>query len=462
MNAHKKKETKEKADQIKKRYSSEKEAGQKYLDELKADIVHLKSKQGKEKTIQEKLSKLRGQIEEAEVIRTALGKQQEIVDGFMENKARMNEQLNSIMNRINELRGTEVEVGGVCSQCHATITEKTIKNINDRIDEFKAKYKATKELILEQDGKLKIAKVEEERLEKELVKFSSIEAKKATLMAELDTLAEDRQRISEKKKNFQKHQDELKQKLAEIQVEYKAIQETYKVYKNYKLECLEDNEAKLITLEDQERSLSKQLEVLRYKAGEYDKAIKALGELKKSIEKDEDEKSKALFWKIMFPKLKVKVISETIPMVQSMMNHFLSDLIPSVKILLTTDVSKVNNKIDLDIVYANGVKRQYEGWNGGAQLQMDTAAFLALNTLASKRSGKSLDFLIMDEKFASVDAEARAMVLELLRELYKGRKLYAISHVENIEAEFGQHIRVKSDNYVSSIESISRMNHVIN
>jgi DNA repair exonuclease SbcCD ATPase subunit len=171
--------------------------------------------------------------------------------------------------------------------------------------------------------------------------------------------------------------------------------------------------------------------------------------LKAQILESKNEADKAKFWKQLFPKMKLQVISQSIPIIQSLINSYLSDLMPDLIVELQVDPSS-HKKIDV-IINSNGRKRIFEGYNVGCQHQMALSSFMALNRLASLRSGKSVNFLLLDEKFASLDNESRDDVFNLLRHNYKDRKLFAISHLEGIESEFNEVVDVKFLNGVSSL-----------
>ena len=117
------------------------------------------------------------------------------------------------------------------------------------------------------------------------------------------------------------------------------------------------------------------------------------------------------------------------------------------------DVDKAQNRFDLIIEDSEfGVKRIFEGWSGGQKNRMALSVYLALNKLASLKSGKSVNFLILDEKFAEVDDESRYIILDMLREEYKGRKIWVISHIKDIGSQFENIVKVEMKNNISNIK----------
>ena len=107
------------------------------------------------------------------------------------------------------------------------------------------------------------------------------------------------------------------------------------------------------------------------------------------------------------------------------------------------DASKSNNKLDIMITdTVNKRKRAIEGWSGGQRDKMSISIYLALNKLAKMKSGVELNFLILDEKLASIDEESHPILLDVLKNERAGRKIFCISHVNNIESEFDEVVNV--------------------
>ena len=168
----------------------------------------------------------------------------------------------------------------------------------------------------------------------------------------------------------------------------------------------------------------------------------------------EDEYKIMVFWKDALPKIKIEMINSVIPFVESETNKYLSQILSGKMIKFKVDPDKATNKLDLMIYdYENNVERIFEGWSGGEKDKMTLSVYLALNKLASLRSGKKVNFLILDEKFATLGEESRN-VFEMLRNEYGDRKIWMISHVKDIDSEFKEIVNVKKVNKISQIQII--------
>ena len=122
-----------------------------------------------------------------------------------------------------------------------------------------------------------------------------------------------------------------------------------------------------------------------------------------------------------YPKMKLYIINKVVPFIEYETNRYLGQILNGKVIKFTVDYEKMQNKLNIIIYdYENKIERIYEGWSGGERGTMDLSIFLALNKLASIRSGKNIKFLILDEKFANLDYEIRNKVFEMLNKSLEG------------------------------------------
>jgi len=155
-----------------------------------------------------------------------------------------------------------------------------------------------------------------------------------------------------------------------------------------------------------------------------------------------------------YPKMKLYIINKVVPFIEYETNRYLGQILNGKVIKFTVDYEKMQNKLNIIIYdYENKIERIYEGWSGGERGTMDLSIFLALNKLASIRSGKNIKFLILDEKFANLDYEIRNKVFEMLNN-EKHRKIFCISHVAGIETEFVQVFNIQKYNGISNLKRV--------
>jgi DNA repair exonuclease SbcCD ATPase subunit len=162
------------------------------------------------------------------------------------------------------------------------------------------------------------------------------------------------------------------------------------------------------------------------------------------------------YWDKNIPNVKADLISSAIPYLQDIANDFLAQVLSGYTIEFIVDPARITDKLDIIITDTEyGVSRPIEGWSGGEQQRMSLAVYVALNRLAYMRSKKSLNFIIMDEKLIGVDIDSRSTILEAIREEFSGRKVIFISHIQSIEHEFRQVIKVEKKNRITKYEIIS-------
>ena len=434
-------------------YSSEKDALKNFIDKTKGRIAEAERELRTEDKVKKELSELKETLEEIVIIEKSLESQEAVVVSLRGGQSALKIKFDSNMERASEIEGAQVSIGDSCPTCHSEITADTKSHIKTEAKRYRDKAVKINNTITRQKKELDKANLEVDRLDKELLKHRKVQLRRDNLMDRLVGFGKIRDQVNKLKSDLEVDTEDTRAKLKDRKAAYDIRLKEYKsTFAKHDLEKLDEYEKRVVQLSADEVTHSASLSTIKYSIEQYQKAINGLGELKKKIAESESEIDKADYWKQAFPKLKLQVISESIPMVEAMTNEYLSELIEGVTIEMDVDPIKATNRLPIFIRYDDGTKRIYEGWNGGAQLQMSMANFMALNKLASLRSGKRVNFLLLDEKFASVDTEARADILELLRNTYTDRKLFAISHVEGIEPEFDQVIRIKSNNRVSEID----------
>jgi DNA repair exonuclease SbcCD ATPase subunit len=139
---------------------------------------------------------------------------------------------------------------------------------------------------------------------------------------------------------------------------------------------------------------------------------------------------------------------------QSNVNNNLSEILNG-KMLKFDFVKAKKDRLEISIVdYENDRTRIYEGWSGGEKGKMNLCSYISLNKLANIRSGKKIEFLVIDEKLSDVDIESMNKIFTMLKREYAGKKVFVISHIPGIEQNFNQVVTIKKSKGISYIDSI--------
>lgn len=434
-------------------YKSEKANLISYIDKQEQKIEETKGRIVGEKELKKKLSRLKEKIESVKFYEKEKVEMDKQVVDLESEISILQTKFESLMERAADIESTEVKVGSQCPTCRAEITSVTLQHIKEEADGYRSRALEVNKRKKAKDAQLAELKKVQERVDKDHEEGKATREKHTALLQQLNRIGELKLEVQKLKSELDKDAKEARDKLRIKKAEYERRAAAYKKrYAAYSFDLQGEYRSELEELEGRERTLVAETEQLKYRTTQYQRAVDALAKLKKTLEDKDSELAKAEYWKQAFPKLKLQVISESVPFTEALANQYLSRMLNGVSLELVVDPSRAQNKVDIVIKYDDGTRRIFEGWNGGAQAQMSTAMFMALNKVASMRSGKNVNFIVLDEKFASIDSEARQDVLELLREVYSDRKLYAISHIDGIESSFDQVFRITSKNGISQIE----------
>ena len=245
------------------------------------------------------------------------------------------------------------------------------------------------------------------------------------------------------------------EKLKLLKSEYKQIQDDLKYYSEYDGSLIVKKNIQLQKQDDLRMELENQISQYKFQQSVTTEKIKKLAALRVEAKRQKKEYNLLIKWKFAFPSIKLNMINSVVPFIQNETNKNLSGILKGKRIIFRVEPTKTTNKLSIIIEdYKHNVKRLFDGWSGGQKDIMSLSIFLALNKLASLKSGKKLSFLILDEKFSSIDHEARNYIIELLKEQTDGRKIWVISHVENMDIYFDQVFKATLTDGISKLEKI--------
>ncbi len=116
----------------------------------------------------------------------------------------------------------------------------------------------------------------------------------------------------------------------------------------------------------------------------------------------------------------------------------------------------VKETLDIKISDALGI-RPYELFSGGEAFRIDFALRLAISKLLARRSGTSLQTLIIDEGFGSQDEEGLSRIMEALYAIQdEFAKIIIVSHLPTMQAQFPVHFYVTKTPRGSTIQVVEQ------
>jgi exonuclease SbcC len=143
------------------------------------------------------------------------------------------------------------------------------------------------------------------------------------------------------------------------------------------------------------------------------------------------------------------VIGRAIPMIESTANNILRDISPGTTLRIDrqrqTKSGNVRDEITI-VVIEDGAERDLDTFSGGERFRIDVALRLALARAAAGRStGKSLETLIVDEGWGSLDAAGIASLKDAFSKLSsRFARIIVITHIPDVIDLFGEVIEVSS------------------
>jgi len=253
-----------------------------------------------------------------------------------------------------------------------------------------------------------------------------------------------------------KHIEELATRLQTLQKEEKIYTTEVTQYKNI-------NKQKK-TLIDQEKTtrqavakLKNKKEELFQKKGSFENQKQTLQTVKKDLQKHTKKLQELRHYKDDYAEIayatskngiQALLIENAIPEVEHEANRILANLTNNqaqIFIESLRDLQKGGTKETLDIKISDTVGiRPYELFSGGEAFRIDFALRIAISKLLARRSGASLQTLIIDEGFGSQDEEGLTNIMEALYKIQNDfSKIIIVSHLNSMKDQFPVHFLVK-------------------
>lgn len=139
--------------------------------------------------------------------------------------------------------------------------------------------------------------------------------------------------------------------------------------------------------------------------------------------------------------LQALIIENAIPEIEAEANALLAQLTDNQAHIIFESIRDLKSggtkeTLDIKISDALGI-RPYELFSGGEAFRIDFAIRIAISKLLARRSGTSLQTLIIDEGFGSQDEEGLTMIMEALYKIQDDfEKIIVVSHLTEMKTEF--------------------------
>ena len=403
-----------------------------------------------------------------EVEKLTKTKQQELHNDTNEEMSKLDIQNNTYSNEITSLEERILEIKenvidkdiSVCPTCYQEIGEKEKEELNQKIINYqkgieglielkKKAINSVDNLKLQYDKNIGLLKVDEttklkviEDKEDELIK-----ALKEKLNYELKTLEEKlNEAINESIQYGIRENDRLNTELKTLQNENEKLKEI-----DNKIRKLENN---IPIISSQISMLKENLE--RKNNEEFDDRQLVSYENKASnlqfeIDRIEIERSKISdnlkileFWKIGYSQngMPAMLIDESIPFLNKQVSYYLDKMargryVVSFDTMAETKSGEFRDKISVNVIDNHTKANLRSQLSGGQTRLVDIATILTLNDLQCDVQDVSINILLFDEIFDSLDDSNIGYVSNVIRTLTKDRFVSIISHrhIDQIEAD---------------------------
>lgn len=155
------------------------------------------------------------------------------------------------------------------------------------------------------------------------------------------------------------------------------------------------------------------------------------------------------------------LIETSIPEIEQEANELLGKLTNNqshIFIESVRDLKSGGTKETLDIKISDSLGiRPYELFSGGEAFRIDFALRIAISKLLARRSGTSLQTLIIDEGFGSQDEEGLANIMDALFKIQDDfEKIIVVSHLTAMKNQFPTHFIVRKEASGSSVSIIEQ------
>ena len=145
-----------------------------------------------------------------------------------------------------------------------------------------------------------------------------------------------------------------------------------------------------------------------------------------------------------FKEIPTQILKDSVVDIEKYANEIIRAVFPKFKLKLFEDESKKNRPL-IVAFEVDGKYRNYKLLSGGQQSICAIGLRIGFNRIISEKAKTSLNFLVLDEIFGSLDEVNRAEVMKLLGTLTSNfPQILVITHTEEVSA-FPHTINVHMD-----------------
>ena len=156
--------------------------------------------------------------------------------------------------------------------------------------------------------------------------------------------------------------------------------------------------------------------------------------------------------------ISVYIIDKVLPEVELIANDILDTLTSGAfSVSLNTQKELTSGKLSesFDIQILNqGVARNYLLYSGGQRFLIDLAIRMSLSVILARRKNFTIETLLIDEGFSSLDAKYREITVNAIEGIYNKfnlRKMILITHAEEISENIDNIIRTEIKNGITTL-----------
>lgn len=363
--------------------------------------------------------------------------------------------ISSLQSQIHDIQTSVIDSAiAECPLCQQEVSEDTLVHLKEKVNGYKEEIeKYTKEI---DQLKLEIKAINQEmfegadkanqskdKLANELKKLQTEE--QAELLNVESRLLAANEKVNEFAENeIQKKKDEIQQSIEELRIKIQILTTKKAEQKGIIDEISEVT--KIIS--DLENAIkNREGAIATQEKSEYDKTqmnsyIKKIGDIDLELRQIEDQKIRINrrrevleFWKTAFSSSGIPsmLIDEAIPFMNERVGHYLEKFtngryIVSFDTLAATKAGEFRDKISVNVVDTYTRANSRVQLSGGQTRIVDIATILTLADLQENIQDLSINILLFDEIFDSLDEENIGYVSKVLSKLKIGKSIYLISH----------------------------------
>ncbi len=288
-----------------------------------------------------------------------------------------------------------------------------------------------------------------EALQARLEALKNFEKLKTRLDLARADVEEERAAVARYQKQMMRYQENMEEQRQRLEALEKELEEANTVHKQ-----LEEQQEIVDSLRAREQEARLRLGVARQR-------LDACLDLAKTREEIRAREAQARQEQGIYEELaqafskkgiQAAIIEEVLPELEEEANRLLTRMTDNrlhVRFETQRETKKGDTIETLEIKIADELgTRNYENYSGGEQFRVNFAIRVALSKLLARRSGASLQTLIIDEGFGSQDAQGQERLIEAINSICDDFEMVlAITHIQELKDAFPVHIEVtKTEN----------------